>query len=211
MKFPPGVGPALVVPAVLVLTALAPACGAGKDDTTAPPTSTPPSTSTTPSGYDASDTGSLDQITTLVEQLQTIIPTVFTAGFRDDLQDSIPWLDVDTVFSQALGNSLKFHGEDPPRLRVDAALDPEDPERWLIRFRDNGIGIDAEYAERIFVIFQRLHPRDQYEGTGIGLALAKKIVEFHGGTIWLDTTRPRGTAIRFTLPESRKPLARSTA
>lgn len=67
---------------------------------------------------------------------------------------------------------------------------------------DKGIGIDAEYAERIFVIFQRLHHKDDYPGTGIGLAMCRKIIEYHGGTIWLDTEtgQDTGTTFKFTLP-----------
>jgi light-regulated signal transduction histidine kinase (bacteriophytochrome) len=65
---------------------------------------------------------------------------------------------------------------------------------------DNGIGIPEEFADKVFVIFQRLHVRDAYSGTGIGLALCKKIIEHHGGTIWLDTSYTDGTRIRFTLP-----------
>jgi signal transduction histidine kinase len=98
------------------------------------------------------------------------------------------------------GNGLKFHRPGtPPAVRVDAARVGE---QWEITVVDNGIGIEPEYADKIFVIFQRLHGREVFSGTGIGLALAKKIVEFHGGRIWLDTA-PRGepgTAIRFTLP-----------
>ncbi len=79
---------------------------------------------------------------------------------------------------------------------------------WELECRDNGIGIDPQYAERVFVIFQRLHPKDVYEGTGIGLALCKKIVEYHGGRIWLgepDGPDRHGTSIRWTLPAVAEP------
>ena len=98
------------------------------------------------------------------------------------------------------GNGLKFHRPDvAPVVRVDAHSDGE---HWEFAVTDNGIGVESEYAEKIFEIFQRLHGREVYAGTGIGLALVKKIVEFHGGRVWLDST-PReepGTVIRFTLP-----------
>jgi signal transduction histidine kinase len=98
------------------------------------------------------------------------------------------------------GNGLKFHRpEVPPVVRVDVRRDGD---FWEFGVADNGIGVEPEYADKIFVIFQRLHGREVYAGTGIGLALVKKIVEFHGGRVWLDTT-PReepGTVIRFTLP-----------
>ena len=98
------------------------------------------------------------------------------------------------------GNGLKFHRPDvAPVVRVDVRRDGD---FWEFGVADNGIGVEAEYADKIFVIFQRLHGREMYAGTGIGLALVKKIVEFHGGRVWLDST-PReepGTVIRFTLP-----------
>lgn len=105
-----------------------------------------------------------------------------------------------TVFQNLLGNSLKFRGEEPPRVRIDAQRDPEDDGRWLLRFRDNGIGIDAEYADRIFVIFQRLHAKDAYPGTGIGLAMCRKIVERHDGSMWLEPTDGPGTTFVVALP-----------
>jgi hypothetical protein len=71
---------------------------------------------------------------------------------------------------------------------------------WEITCQDNGIGIEPEFADKIFVIFQRLHAKDAYPGTGIGLAIAKKIVEYHGGRVWVDDEAREGTAIRFTLP-----------
>jgi light-regulated signal transduction histidine kinase (bacteriophytochrome) len=97
-----------------------------------------------------------------------------------------------------IGNGLKFHREGvAPVVRVDAQRDGD---MWAITVSDNGIGIESDYGEKIFVIFQRLHGRDDYPGTGIGLALAKKIVEFHHGHIGLAAGDGQGTTIRFTLP-----------
>jgi signal transduction histidine kinase len=103
-----------------------------------------------------------------------------------------------TLFVNLIGNSLKFRRPDvPPVIRVSAERDGKE---WRINVRDNGIGIEAEFADKVFVIFQRLHARDAYEGTGIGLAIVKKIVEYHGGRIWLDLDVDEGTSINFTLP-----------
>ncbi|OJF11038.1 sensor histidine kinase [Couchioplanes caeruleus] len=103
-----------------------------------------------------------------------------------------------TLFVNLIGNSLKFRRPDvPPVVTVTAERDEEE---WRINVRDNGIGIEAEFADKVFVIFQRLHGRDAYEGTGIGLAIVKKIVEYHGGRIWLDLDVTEGTSIWFTLP-----------
>jgi signal transduction histidine kinase len=102
-----------------------------------------------------------------------------------------------TVFQNLLANALKFRGEDPPRVHV--AVDREDG-RWLLRFTDNGIGIEPEYGEQIFVIFQRLHGKSTYPGTGIGLAMCRKIVEHHGGTVWLEETPGPGSTFVVALP-----------
>jgi light-regulated signal transduction histidine kinase (bacteriophytochrome) len=102
------------------------------------------------------------------------------------------------VFQNLIGNAVKFRGEDPPRVRIDAE---HADGAWRFTVADNGIGIDPEYAERIFVIFQRLHPRTSFEGTGIGLAMCRKIVEYHGGRMWLDTDHAGpGSRFCFTLP-----------
>ena len=109
------------------------------------------------------------------------------------------------LFQNLVGNAVKFHGEDPPVVTISIGHDEEG--KWLIGVADNGIGIEPRFAERIFVIFQRLHGRGVYSGTGIGLAMCRKIVEFHGGHIWLDTDYTEGTRFYFTLP----PLAKESS
>ncbi|MEW2326502.1 ATP-binding protein [Micromonospora chersina] len=102
------------------------------------------------------------------------------------------------LLANLVSNSIKFRRPDvPPKVHVSARLVDDE---WEISCRDNGIGIEPEFADKIFVIFQRLHSKDAYPGTGIGLAIVKKIVEYHGGRVWVDTETPEGTTIRFTLP-----------
>jgi signal transduction histidine kinase len=102
------------------------------------------------------------------------------------------------LWQNLLGNAIKFRKPDVlPRVTVTVA---EDAEKYTFAVEDNGIGIEAEFADKIFVIFQRLHPRDVYSGTGIGLAICKKIVEHHGGQIHLDTSYTAGARLEFTLP-----------
>jgi signal transduction histidine kinase len=114
------------------------------------------------------------------------------------------------MFQNLIGNAIKFRGDEPPHVRISARADP-DAGGWAITVADNGIGIDPTYAERIFVIFQRLHSRASYEGTGIGLAMCRKIVEHHGGRIWLATNGGGpGSTFTLTLPAARDPEESAT-
>jgi signal transduction histidine kinase len=129
----------------------------------------------------------------------------------------VTWADLPTVrgdepllaalLGNLVGNSIKFRRPGvPPRVHIEARRIGDE---WEISCADNGIGIDAEFADKVFVIFQRLHAKEVYPGTGIGLAIAKKIIEYHGGRIWLDTglgpVGTGGTTIRFTLPAEPQP------
>ncbi|HLW81452.1 MAG TPA: ATP-binding protein [Candidatus Acidoferrales bacterium] len=101
------------------------------------------------------------------------------------------------LFQNLVGNALKFHGSEPPCVHVSAQ--PINGE-WRFSVQDNGIGIDPQHAQRIFLLFQRLHARDEYPGTGIGLAISKKIVERHGGRIWVESEPGKGSTFYFSLP-----------
>ena len=112
------------------------------------------------------------------------------------------------LFQNLIANAIKFHGPQPPRVHISAGPPPAEaggrpaqpPTRWLFVVRDNGIGFDPQFSERIFGMFQRLHRREEYPGTGIGLAICRKVVERHGGRIWAESQPGQGATFFFTLP-----------
>jgi PAS domain S-box-containing protein len=110
---------------------------------------------------------------------------------------------LEQLFRNLIGNAIKFRGSEPPCVHISASRNGNG---WTFSVRDNGIGIAPEYSDRIFVIFQRLHSREKYAGTGIGLAVCKKIVERHGGRIWVKSDLGKGATFYFILPAARADL-----
>ena len=139
---------------------------------------------------------------TVLEQVMIDLSAALQESGAEVTRDRLPTvpgnaIQIATLFQNLIGNAVKFRGAERPRVHV--GVEAKDTE-WLLMVRDNGIGIEPRHLERIFVIFQRLHTRDQYPGTGIGLAICKKIVERHGGRIWAESSPGRGTTFKFTLP-----------
>jgi len=117
--------------------------------------------------------------------------------------DALPRLPVDStqmeqLFQNLISNAVKFRSKQLPEIQLEGSHRPGE---WVFSVRDNGIGISPQYAERIFMIFQRLYTRRRYPGTGIGLAICKKIVERHGGKIWVDPSPGIGSIFHFTIPD----------
>ncbi len=146
----------------------------------------------------------LDQV--LTKALANLDTAITETGAHVERPERLPKVVGDPmllgmVWQNLVGNAVKFrHPDRTPNVGITCEEDADSPGTWRLCVTDNGIGIPEEFAEKVFVIFQRLHGRDAYGGTGIGLALCKKIVEHHGGHIRLDTGHTGGTRICFTLP-----------
>ena len=141
------------------------------------------------------------------EVVRDLAPAIADSG-GSVTRDELPSLQADPtqlrqLFQNLIANGIKFRRpRQEPRVHVSAARDGR---RWVFGVHDNGIGIEPQYVERIFVLFQRLHTRDEYPGTGIGLAICKKIVERHGGAMWVESEPGHGTTFGFSLPADRGP------
>ena len=141
-----------------------------------------------------------DILTRVLADLENMIKrsgAVVTCNHLPDLQ-----VDADQVtrlFQNLISNSIKFQNGVEPRVDISAVAQRD---AWLFSVHDNGIGIESQYQERVFEIFQRVHSRTEYQGTGVGLAICKKIVEAHNGCIWIESEAGQGTTVHFTLPKT---------
>jgi signal transduction histidine kinase len=139
----------------------------------------------------------------LVEQaLKNLAAAITESGATIEFQ-GLPMIaanaiQVTQLFQNLIGNAIKFRGKDAPAVHVSAESQGA---QWVFSVTDNGIGIAPEHVEVIFAIFQRLHTRDEYSGNGIGLSICKKIVERHGGRIWVESAEGKGSTFKFTLPD----------
>lgn len=138
------------------------------------------------------------------QKIQNPDATITRDKLPDIIADEIQMMQ---VFQNLIVNAVKFHGAAPSLIHVGAA---EDDKEWKFYVKDNGIGIDPKYFEKIFIVFQRLHTVREYAGTGIGLALVKKVVERHGGRIWVESKYGHGATFRFTINKEHKPEGNPT-
>ncbi len=139
----------------------------------------------------------------ILEAAMENLRAAITDSQAEIANDELPVIRADAslmmhVFQNLLGNAIKFHGEQPPRIHVSAKRRHGD---WVFSVRDNGIGIEPQYSERIFRIFERLHSADRYPGSGVGLAISKKIIERHGGRMWVVSQPGEGSTFFFALPD----------
>jgi light-regulated signal transduction histidine kinase (bacteriophytochrome) len=141
----------------------------------------------------------------LADALANLRASIAEAGAQVT-RDTLPTVQADAtqlgqLFQNLIGNAIKFR--DPGRpCRVHVAVQ-KDGGKWVFSVRDNGIGIDPKQHARVFVIFQRLHTREEYPGTGIGLAICQRIVERHGGRIWVESQPDEGSTFFFTMPRGK--------
>ena len=151
----------------------------------------------------AEDASSIELAEVVDTAIRTLAPRIEEAGARVEIQGALPALhgspaQFERLFRNLIGNAIKFHGDEPPVVTISAEMVDA---ACVVSVTDNGIGVDPAQADRIFDVFQRLHSQDQYAGTGMGLAICKRIVERHGGRIWVDPAPGGGSVLKFALPE----------
>ena len=136
----------------------------------------------------------------VIAHLQAMIESNSAVVTHDELPTVTADVTLMTELLQNLiSNAIKFHSQEPPLVHISAQ---QAGSEWVFSVQDNGIGIDAKYLDRIFAIFQRLHPSDQYAGSGIGLAVCKRVAERHGGRIWCESEPGKGTTFFFSVPKA---------
>jgi PAS domain S-box-containing protein len=151
------------------------------------------------------------QSTDLLDVFQTVLRNLEVSVNESHAiitQDSLPTLLADStqliqLFQNIIGNAIKFRSSNPPEIHIAAK---KEGAAWLFSVRDNGIGFESEFAERIFLPFTRLHTRDKYPGTGVGLAICKRIIERHNGRIWSNSEPGKGTTLHFTIGDNKGQL-----
>jgi light-regulated signal transduction histidine kinase (bacteriophytochrome) len=139
---------------------------------------------------------------TLHDVLTNLKPTIKENNARIT-HDPLPTIkgepsQINQLLQNLIANGIKFHGNKPPKIHISAQ---EFEKEWIFSVTDNGIGIDPDYQAQIFNIFKRLHTKEEYPGTGIGLAICKRIVEQHGGRIWVESEEGKGSTFYFTIPQ----------
>ena len=143
-------------------------------------------------------------INNIIEQTYLNLKTAIDENDAQITNDHLPTLKVDEqlmvqLFQNLISNAIKYRGEESPKIHISAKRESNE---WLFSVKDNGIGISGKHLEKIFTIFQRLHTHEEYEGTGIGLAIVQKIVHQHNGEIWAESELGKGTTFYFTIPQS---------
>lgn len=138
----------------------------------------------------------------VLEQCYLNLKTSIDDNDAQITHDDLPTIKVDEqlmvqLFQNIISNAIKYRGYESPKIHISAK---KDDKQWLFSVKDNGIGISGKHLDKIFTIFQRLHTNEEYEGTGIGLAIAQKIVHQHGGKIWVESKLGEGTVFYFTIP-----------
>jgi light-regulated signal transduction histidine kinase (bacteriophytochrome) len=143
----------------------------------------------------------------LTSALRNLENTIQQSGAKIT-HDSLPTIEgvpaqLTQVFQNLIGNAIKFRSAEAPQIHISAerpVQEPNNTKEWLFSVRDNGIGLPQEYGEQIFDVFKRLHMRHEYPGTGIGLAICKKVIEGHAGRIWVKSEHGKGSTFFFTIP-----------